>query len=293
MSKAVGFVTSAAFPRLTPDDRLAAAALEAAGLLAQPVRWDDADADWGAFATLVIRSTWDYHLRPDEFRAWLDSLEAVGTPIWNPVGVLRWNMDKRYLQDLEADGVALTPSVWLPRGAKVDLADLLERKGWSQAVVKPTISASAHQTQLINGSDAGGKQPDFSRMLASGSLLVQPFMPEVRSKGEWSLLFFDKQFSHAVLKHAAEDDFRVQLQFGGRQQAATPPDALLAQAAAILDLVDGPLLHARVDGVERDGHFILMELELIEPVLFFEYAQGAPERFAQTVLDYLKVQEAA
>lgn len=293
MSKPLAFVTFDKFPELTPDDQIAVAALEAEGIAVQAVCWDAAHADWGAFAALILRSTWDYHLRLDEFRNWLDHLNTVGVPVWNPTDILRWNMDKLYLQDLEDNGVAITPSVWLPKDAKANLLDLMRQKQWERAVIKPRVSAGADDTFMVTINDAVGRQADFSDLLARKAVLVQPFMEELASQGEWSLLFFDKQFSHAVLKQPDDGDFRVQIQHGGRQQAATPPEALVTQAAAILAEIEAPLLYARVDGVDRDGQLLLMELELLEPSLFFDYDENAAKRFATTLIDYLKVSAAA
>ncbi len=278
----VAFVTFERFPELTPDDQLAAAALQAAGIAVDALQWD-ADTDWGRYATVILRSIWDYHHRLDEFRAWLDALDAAGARVLNPTEVLRWNMDKLYLQDLQAAGFAVTPSVWLPRGAKARLADILAQKDWAQAVVKPTVSAGADDTFMVLASDVEARQADFADLLARKGVVVQQFMAELQAEGEWSLMFFNKRYSHAVLKQPGEGDFRVQRHYGGREEAAQPPQALIDQAQEIVDDVDAELLYARVDGVAQADTFVLMELELIEPALFFGATEGAAERFAQAV----------
>lgn len=288
----VAFVTFERFPELTPDDRLAAAALRAAGIAVEPILWD-ADTDWSRFAAVILRSTWDYHHRLDEFRAWLDALDAAGARVLNPTEILRWNMDKLYLQELQAAGFAVTPSVWLPRGAKVRLADILTQKGWTRAVVKPTVSAGADDTFMVLAEDVEDRQADLAALLTRKAVVVQQFMTELQTEGEWSLMFFNKGYSHAVLKQPGEGDFRVQRHYGGRDLAAQPPQELVAQAQAIVEDIDSDLLYARVDGVAQDDTFVLMELELIEPVLYFGMAEGVAERFAQAMATQLASKEAA
>ena len=286
-NRPIAFATHQGLPNLAPDDRLALEALADAGLDVRPAIWNSPQIKWGEFSAVVIRSCWDYHLMPQKFKAWLNRLEALDLRVWNPPEIVRWNMDKFYLKELQEKGVRVTPSVWLRRGEPAKLGELLRERGWQEAVLKPTVSASAHQTLRLRQNEAASFEKQFSEMLGSNHMLVQPFMEEIRTKGEWSLLFFGKQFSHAVLKRPAEGDFRVQQQFGGSEQAQHPPDHLIEQAHAILDLIDAPLLYARVDGVESDGDFVLMELELIEPVLFFRHSPDAALRFSKGLLERL------
>jgi len=288
VSKPVAFITYAEAPDLTPSDQLAVAALADRELQARAVIWNDAKTDWAAFSALIMRSCWDYFLHPDEFSAWLEQMERAGIPVWNPIEMLRWNMDKYYLSDLQEAGVRIPPSLWLPKGARVQLAELLSERGWAQAVVKPVISAGAYRTLTVNAAEAADAQTELEGMLAEGAVLVQAFLEEVQSKGEWSLIFLGGEFSHAVLKTPGDGDFRVQEHLGGSVQAAEPPPYLVQQAEDILAQVDVDLLYARVDGVEQDGQLILMELELLEPSLFFEQAPGAAGRFAQLVVKWLE-----
>lgn len=279
MTARIAFAISNEFPNLTDDDQLAAAALRQRGLQVDPVLWD-AQVDWAQYDTIVIRSCWDYHHRFEDFSRWLAQLDGIGVSVWNPIDVLRWNMDKTYLSDLEERGVAVLPSVWLPRRAKVDLANVLAQKGWHKAAIKPTISAAADNTFAVAQPEAREMQPAFDSLLASGGVIVQEFAPEIQNEGEWSFLFFDKQYSHAVIKQPQTGDFRVQLQYGGGYRAAEPPAALVQQAASVVNAVDADLLYARVDAINRKGQLFLMELELVEPHLFFAEDQQAADRFA-------------
>jgi glutathione synthase/RimK-type ligase-like ATP-grasp enzyme len=284
----IAFAISSEFPQLTDDDKLAAVALRANGAVVDPALWD-APIDWSSYDAVVIRSCWDYHRRLDEFKDWLASLEAAGVQIFNPSSVMRWNMDKNYLSELQDEGVAVLPSVWLPRGVKPQLAHLLAEKGWANAVMKPVVSAAADNTVSITAQQAADHQAAFESLLSTGGVIVQEFAPEIQSHGEWSFLFFNKIYSHAVLKQPKSGDFRVQRSYGGTVSVGAPAPALVEQAAAILDTVDADLLYARVDVIERDGKLLLMELELVEPHLFFEQDPGSPARFADALLANLAV----
>jgi glutathione synthase/RimK-type ligase-like ATP-grasp enzyme len=283
----VAFAISNEFPNLTDDDKLAAAALRARQIGVDATLWDDAAVDWKSYDAVVVRSCWDYHHRLDEFLAWLARLEAAGVEVYNQPDVMRWNMDKSYLSDLQDRGVAVLPSVWLPKGAHAHLDHLLAEKGWSEAVVKPTVSAAADNTFRA----AADSQAKLDDLLTKGGVIVQEFAPEIQAKGEWSFMFFDKQFSHAVLKRPQAGDFRVQRNYGGTYEAAEAPAVLVHQAGEILAAVEADVLYARVDVIERDGKLFLMELELVEPHLFFEQDGGAAERFANALASQLAVKQ--
>lgn len=291
MNAKVAFAISNEFPNLTDDDRLAANALDAMGIRVDPVLWDDPRADWASYAAVVIRSCWDYHTRAEEFARWLDAIEHAGVTLWNPADLVRWNMDKNYLSELQDLSVPVLPSVWLPRGAKVNLQHLMKEKSWPRAVVKPTVSAAADQTSLIEAQDAPAFQDEFAALSQKGGVIVQEFADEIRSTGEWSLIFFGNEHSHAVVKRPQAGDFRVQRNYGGTAAAAQPPAHLLAQARQLLNLLEADLLYARLDGIERQGEFLLMELEIIEPHLFFEQDSQAPRRFAQALAKTLAIKE--
>ena len=285
--RSVAFATYDLAPSLTPDDRLAAAALEKRGITVRPAIWSDAGVDWGQFDVIVLRSTWDYHRRAEEFRHWLDRLEASGVPVWNPVPLLRWNLDKRYLRDLSSRGVPTVPTIWLDRGEAPHVDELLEEHGWNEAVLKPVVAATAYRTvrlELAQGAEQRSKLRTLAHeVVEKGEAMLQPFLRQVRDEGEWSLIFIAGEFSHAVLKRPAEGDFRVQLEFGGSAVAAPAPANALAGARAVLDRVSGPWLYARVDGVRTTDGFLLMELEMLEPLLFLALDHSAAVRFADAI----------
>lgn len=244
----IALVTWSGLRDLAADDRLLLDYLPA-----RAVVWDDPAVDWSAFDAIVIRSAWDYHKRIEEFRAWVDRLDAAGASLWNPPALLRWNTHKRYLIDLAARGANVVPTLLIPRSSRV--------------VIKPAVSATAYRTEVLEPFDQ--------------DMLVQPFIEEVTTCGEWSMIFFDGAFSHAVIKRARTGDFRVQHDFGGSWESAQPEPSLVEQAHDILRMIDEPWLYARVDCVVRDGRLLLMELEMTEPSLFLDAHSAA--RFAEAI----------
>jgi glutathione synthase/RimK-type ligase-like ATP-grasp enzyme len=284
----VCFVTCGRWPDISESDQLARQALEARGAVVEGRPWNVPGTSFDGFDAVILRSNWEYHLAPDRFRAWLDGLEQTGARIWNPPALVRWNLSKRYLIALQAAGVPTVPTVLLEGGHRHDLEALLAHHGWSRAVVKPEFGASAHETRLVTPATA----PDVAADLASGagadSALVQPFVEEIQTRGEWSLIFIDSAFTHGVIKRPAAGDFRVQPRLGGSVQPGRPPDDVLAAARAAMAALPRPSLYARIDGVETRAGFRVMEVEVNEPGLFFTHAPHAAERLAAAILRALR-----
>jgi Prokaryotic glutathione synthetase, ATP-grasp domain. len=289
----IAFATYRSAPLITDDDQLVARALAAHGVTVDGVPWDAA-VEWGAYAAVLPRSTWDFHHRLPEFRRWLDGLASLGVPTLNPTRLLQWNVTKHYLRSLEARGIAIVPTCWVAQdsGAR-SLSGVVAREGWSGAVVvKPIVSASAHGTWVAQGTDPDDDEIRYRTALDASvhGLMLQPFLREVSVEGEWSLIFIGGQFSHAVLKRPADGDFRVQGEHGGSSVAMDPDDELVeaanravVAAAACTQLSAADILYARVDGVMREGRFLLMELEAVEPALFFSLAPDAVAHMASAI----------
>lgn len=283
MSK-VAFATYHELPRLTEDDRLVLEYLHRLGVETRAVLWNSDQARWEEFDSIILRSCWEYHLHPQAFSSWIEMLAGRGANLWNPPQVVRWNMDKAHLKGLSEAGVAVPEAVWVEKGALVDLESILEERGWQRAVVKPTVSMTAFQTWITTPARARSDQAGVEEILKRSGVMIQKFVDEVQTKGEWSFVFFRKTYSHAVLKRAKQGDFRVQNDFGGYLEEAAPAPALIEQAQRIIASVKDSLLYARVDGIEVDGTLVLMELELIDPVLFLSAAPHAPQSFADAIL---------
>ena len=196
----IALATYSKLPTLNDDDRLLVPALAALDVTAVPAVWDARAVCWDEFQGVLIRSCWDYHLRPGEFLDWIDQLERAGVAVWNPGNLLRWNHHKRYLRDLAARDVATVPTRWLPRGEAADLLALLADAGWREAVVKPAVSASAFGTWRTSTGTATGEQSRLDALLRIADVMVQPLLPDVADAGEWSLVFLGRRFSHAPLR---------------------------------------------------------------------------------------------
>jgi glutathione synthase/RimK-type ligase-like ATP-grasp enzyme len=291
MAKKIAFVTCSTKPNFASDDVAVVDLLRSKGIEVQPLPWDVDSNKWNSFDLVVIRSCWNYHLHPEKFMQWLNRMESQKVKLFNSVKTVRWNLHKVYLQELESKGVPLPETIWHKKGTSANLSQLIAEKNWEKAVVKPAISATAFNTFLVSRAEASQQQLKFAEQLQSADTIVQKFMPEVQQEGEWSLIFFDKKFSHAVIKRPAAKDFRVQNDFGGSAELASPPPFALEQAQKILSLVDEPLLYTRVDGVISNNQFLLMELELIEPMLFLGDGKDAAERFANSIIEKCRVVE--
>jgi glutathione synthase/RimK-type ligase-like ATP-grasp enzyme len=282
-SARVGFVTSEELRTLTPDDRSVVPVLAGRGVEVVPVVWTEVLPR--SLDGLVLRSTWDYHLRLADFLGWVDGTETARIPLLNRPSTIRWNVDKKYLLEIEARGVPIVPTRHAARGSTAELPALLRDLGWTEAVVKPTVSGGAFETWRAGASEDDAAR--FARQLEAMDCLVQPFVPELISAGEWSLLFFGGAYSHAVLKQPEPGDFRVQEEFGGLAVPVEAPPAVIAAATRALQASGQETVYARVDGVVRGGRFEVMELELVEPSLFLETSPGAAERFADALVEHL------
>ena len=286
--KPAAFATSREVPNLTGDDRLVVDALAARGVDVTPVVWDALDVDWTRFSAVVIRSTWDYHLKADAYETWLRARAADGTNLWNPASAVLANVHKGYLATFAERGVPIVPTTFVRAATGQSLHGILERERYDDVVIKPAVSANARGTWRASRASPPADHAAFEAQAAVEDVLVQPYLHEVASEGEWSLVFLAGAFSHAVLKQPARGEFRVQEHLGGGAVVRTPPPPVIEQAHAVLALAGAPLLYARVDGIVRDGRFLLMELEINEPTLFLDLCPGSAARFADAIEGVLR-----
>lgn len=252
-----------------------AAALSPFGLVAEPVDWGGAgeiDAD-----VVMPLLAWGYHLEAERWFAALDALAASGVRTLNSVALLRWNTAKTYLADLEDADVPVVPTIFADRATRKTVEEARELLGGGELVIKPQISGGSHETIRLAPGAALENGP-------TGPAMIQPFLPSVSGEGELSMLYFGGVFSHAVGKVARGGDFRVQPQFGSTIGPAAPSDEAMEVAAAVFAALDETPVYARVDLIRHlDGTLRVMELEAIEPDLFFEHDPQAGMRFAAAV----------
>lgn len=266
-------------PALTLDDELLGQALMSVGINWSAVPWNDGGVDWTTFDGVLIRSTWDYHQHFEAFLDWITHIEVSGIPLWNDPSTLRWNVNKNYLRDLDAGGIPTIPTCWVERGTKtVELLKIMEKNRWTDVVVKPAVSAGGRGLMRYHRDNVALASSELASAASSSDLLIQPFLPEIE-QGELSFVLFDGAISHVVRKTPQLGDYRVQAKFGGSVELVTPTASMVKQATLAAS-IKGEQLYARVDGLEISGRLIVMEVELVEPDLFFHMDPKATLRFS-------------
>ncbi len=273
-------------PDLRADDAFLREAMEAVGVRPVPVVWDDDSVAWSAFDACLIRSVSDYHLKQQAFLDWLLGLPGA-LQIWNEPELVAWNTDKTYLRQLGARGIPIIPTCWLERGSQVRLADLLEARDWGEAVLKPTVGLAAQRLLRVGGSREED-QTALDDLLVDFGVMAQPFLPSVVERGETSLVYIAGELTHTIRKRAGDGDFRVQRCWGGTSALCHPSVAELAVADRTMALLDSQPIFARVDLVEGPSGPCLIELELIEPDLFFRDLPAAAGRLANAIATALR-----
>jgi O-ureido-D-serine cyclo-ligase len=291
----IALVTAAAARDLDEDLPALADALRAEGVDFDIVNWDDAQVDWGRYLVSLLRSTWDYTQRLHEFLDWA-ARASDKTRLLNPSEVIRWNTDKHYLGDLARAGVATVASHFIEPGedAATMLDRFLHKHASSEFVVKPSVGAGSRDAQRYGHEERSAALAHAQRLLDAGrSVLLQPYLDRVDAQGETALIHFDGRFSHAIRKGPLlrRGEGSTRALFAAEHITARTPTAeelRVAQDALAAIPFEGPLLYARVDLI-RDGADkpCVLELELTEPSLFFDHAEGSALRFAQAIAQRL------
>jgi len=282
-------VTCAELPGLDADDRLVLAPLEAAGVRADPVVWDDPAVDWAGYDLAVVRSAWDYARRRDAFVAWAARVPRLA----NPADVVAWNTDKRYIADLAVAGVPVVPTTWLDPGTA------WEPPATGEWVVKPSVSVGSLDTGRYDLADPQHRRlaADLvARLHAAGRpVMLQPYLSAVDSSGETALVFIGGKYSHAFRKGPMLEGPYRGLDGLYKEESIAPREPSAAErdvAARALDAVPGGadrLLYARVDLIPGpDGLPRVVEFELTEPSLYLSTGAGAADRFAAAILTRLR-----
>ncbi len=261
------------------DDDLAVGPLAELGWEVETLSWRQTDRSWSDFECVVIRTTWDYQKTPNEFLAVLAEIGSR-TRLENPLDIVRWNLDKRYLRDMEKRGCRIVPTIWDAAYSAGEFGRWLAELNTNEIIIKPTVSATAGHTYRLTAYD-----PSLEAVFANRPFLVQPFMPNIIAEGEYSLFYFNGELSHAINKMPKPADFRVQEEHGGIIAEIHPDADLLVAGRETVSTIGRDLLYTRVDLVrDREGGFSLMELELIEPALYLRMNSGAPKRFAEAIV---------
>jgi glutathione synthase/RimK-type ligase-like ATP-grasp enzyme len=282
----VALVTAIASCVLDEDLAPLAAACGRAGIEPVIVAWDDPTVSWSRFDGIVLRSTWDYISRLDGFLAWCGR-DAVARRLFNAPEVVRWNVDKRYLGELAKSGVPVIPSHYFAPGEDIVLPDS------GEFVAKPCVGAGSAGVRRFRAGERDEAARHVRELLDSGShVLVQPYLEDVDSAGETALLFYDGGFSHAIRKAPLlhrDAAIGTALFAQERISARQPSDAELEVARQVLSALPfATPAYARVDLLPSPSGPMLLELELVEPSMFFASAPDAADRFAATLRQRLR-----
>lgn len=262
-------------------DRLAVPDLERLGCHVDEVSWRS-DADWSLYDLVVIRTPWDYQQDPAGFLEVLSGIAAV-TRLENSLALCRWNLAKTYLRELGEQGVPVVKTVWSDDRTGPPDAQLFEALGAEELVVKPVVSANADHTYRLDREGMAVSADVLAAVFAERPWMAQPFLSSVAEEGEFSLFYFDGAYSHAVLKTPAAGDFRVQEEHGGLIRAWDPADGLRVAGERAMQALPETPLYARADLLRGGDGYLLIEIELIEPSLYFPYDAHATRRFAEAV----------
>jgi glutathione synthase/RimK-type ligase-like ATP-grasp enzyme len=270
------------------EDNHVKRALENQGLKITRLAWSDPDFDWETTKYILFRSTWDYFDRFDAFSQWLKIVSGK-TKLLNSEKLIRWNIDKHYLNDLKQNGINIIPTLFIEKKTKTTLEIIHKEAEWNQTILKPCISGAARHTYQLSPDNLKDHEAIFQELISKESMMLQPFQNSIVEKGEISLMIINGKYTHAVLKKAKKGDFRVQDDYGGSVHIYTPTSKeIIFAEKAIKVSVEFPI-YARVDIVtDNNGQLAIAELELIEPELWFRNNPEAAGYLAEGIRNLLQ-----
>ena len=264
------------------EDRLLTESLFNNGIIAKRVAWDD-NPDLSRFDLAIFRTTWNYFNYLDQFikflSAWKNKLRFI-----NPIDLVLWNLDKKYLFDLNSNGINIPESILINKGQVKKLKKISQKENWSKFIIKPCISAAAWETHCIESKNVDKYESLFQRLVMKHDMLVQNFQESILSFGEISFILFDGKYSHAVIKKPKKNDYRVQDDFGGTVSSYYAKNKEINFAERVVKTLKITPVYARVDViVDKNEQLALSELELIEPELWFRKKEGSSEVLAKAI----------
>ncbi len=266
------------------DDRILTDAFTKRGLKVIRKSWSDPAFDWSSARCAIFRTTWDYFNHFDEFQKWLN-ITSVQTKFINPIEIIRWNMDKHYLADLKKKNIHIVETLFIEKNDVRSLSEIAREMHGENFILKPAVSGAARETYKISHDTIAAHEEIFKSLIANESMLLQPFQKNIILLGEISLMVIGGKFTHAVLKKAKQGDFRVQDDFGGSVHDYEPTAEEIAFAENAVAACDPKPFYARVDFIrDNTDQPAIMELELIEPELWFRRYPPAADLLADEVL---------
>ncbi|MCW8091084.1 ATP-grasp domain-containing protein [Alteromonas sp. ASW11-130] len=262
-------------------DELLIAPFAQAGWHVDTISWHRRDINWDAYEAVIVRSTWDYQQHPEAFLKTLNEIDKSRAKLENTFTLQRWNLHKTYLKDLQKHGSMVVPTRWLSCFEKDKIEAQFRHWNTDYLIIKPTLSANADDTFKLSLAELNAKCDELMKIFANRQLMVQPFLDNIEKEGEYSLFYFNGNYSHAILKRPASGDFRVQEEHGGQLAVCSPNDDMLGAAEQALNAMPDTALYARVDLIRYEETWAIMELELIEPSLYFTLDAQSPQRFVE------------
>lgn len=257
------------------------------GLKTYRTNWDNHDFDWSTTKSVVFRATWDYFERINEFLPFLEDIKNK-TILINDYSTIKWNIDKHYLLDLAKKGVNIPDSHFIEPGNKLTLTEIITKLNYDIFILKPAVSGAGRHTYKITKSEVLDYENMFKELVSNETMIIQNYQQNITTKGEIALVFFGKNYSHAVLKQAKKGDFRVQDDFGGTVSNYTPSETEIEFASFVISTITPTPAYARIDLIwDNDNNLCLSELELIEPELWFRNENNAAKKLTLEIINIL------
>jgi glutathione synthase/RimK-type ligase-like ATP-grasp enzyme len=261
--------------------------LKVVGWLAEEVSWRKPDVNWNDYDAVVIRTTWDYQDDVEGFLACLQRIEASTAVLQNSLKIVEWNISKSYLNDLQNQGINIVPTLWFDSFSLTELQAGFSHFDTPEIVIKPLISAGADHTYRLTLKNLKEQAEGLKTVFAQRQFMLQPFLPGIIDEGEYSLFYFAGHYSHSILKQPQPGDFRVQEEHGGQLKSIQPCEDMLTTARHCLAALPADVLYARIDLVRHNNEFAVIEIELIEPSLYFNMDAESPHRFVDAFVEML------
>ena len=256
------------------------------GWSVETISWHSQSENWDRFDYVIVRSTWDYQQHPEAFLACLTQIDASRAPLLNPLPLMQWNIEKHYFKDLQDKGVPIVSTRWSNAFNNSVIDEAFSHFHCDTVVVKPTLSANADDTFKLSVSNWHEQQQALSDTFNQRDFMIQPFLNSVVEEGEYSLFYFGGKYSHAIKKVPQKGDFRVQEEHGGSLHPIAVDEEQLDIAQKALSAMPCEALYARVDLVRQGSGWAIMELELIEPSLYFNLDEQSPLRFVDALISF-------
>lgn len=288
------FLVSFEGMQVDEDSAVLIHALKMRGIKGKSVNWDDPTIDWTKPDLCIIKSASNYIFDPKKFQNWAKSVEKT-TPLWNTRKLIQWNQDKHYLKDLEKKGIPMPPSIFVSKSTSEDPHDILQSSNWDEIVIKPTIACGSFGLQRFK-SDSVEAEQYLVKLTKAGYIqellgetismppcdaIIQPYLPEIMN-GEVSVFYYGNKFSHSVLKRAKQNDFRAHPIWGASVEKHIPSIEEYDVCDAIFDAI-GMTEYVRIDLVNTSNGPLIIEVELIEPFMFFDLFPDKAENFVDHI----------